>query len=491
MSVLTALARVEAVRAGRAQRIAAVRHCHLSTRPLMMIPLRMAGEAAAPVAIMIGTAADDATLLIVPQPRDRILQLRFAAELADVLLPHLESYFDATETMGKEDDTWQRCLDAPQLWTPNPGGITLLRRLGRKLRFLRADSPTPAPDIVPLLGRWLTWFADRAEHPGSDALLAMTTVLSDHWVSGQSTLEDGNLAALLGWIDPPAGLTGAQAAARAEDPLISPPAGPATDPGYDNEELAHLITAYSDAEDETAAELAYERLERSLRGQLQPTWQLLWRGIELLRSLPEGASVPKRWEKNRGEFSRFAAGIAEGVPQARRDVAVTAVRRLLEREQALSALEAQRAYDDPMVMAERRLVGEAFRGVVIDADPTRLGGDGKRPMPRPLLRVRTDDLFNPDIDERLFSVDRRNQEGKVLAVEEGVIVLELSKDMGRKNTPAPGSVPEIGDEVCFARFADEYQPPPKLPPREETPWTHGGPPPVWEPTADDAREEWS
>ncbi|MFD4433558.1 hypothetical protein ACFWPJ_29945, partial [Nocardia sp. NPDC058497] len=207
----------------------------------------------------------------------------------------------------------------------------------------------------------------------------MTSVLSTHWASGQSSLEDGNLAALLGWIDPPRGLTGAEAAAIAEDPLQSPPAGPATDPGFDNEELAPLIAVYNAAADDTARSVAAERLERSLRGQLEPTWQLMWRAIELLGALPPGASVENRWTDDRGAFSYFAAEVAEGTPQARRDPAVRAVRRLLERERALEALQAQCAFDDPLLMLEHRVTGAAFRGTVVHSEPDRVDRSGARP----------------------------------------------------------------------------------------------------------------
>ncbi|MBL1079891.1 hypothetical protein JK358_36390 [Nocardia sp. 2] len=492
MSVLTALARLEATRAGRAQRIADVRHCHSVERPMVMIPLRMAGETAAPLAVMLGFSEFEPQLLFVPQPRDRVLQLRFAAELAEVVLPYLSSFTAETEEIaGKDGESYQRCLDAPQFWVPNPGGIALLQKLGRRLRFLKPDGPNPLPESVPLLGRWLTYFGDRAEHPGSAMLLAMTTVLSGHWASGQSSLEDGNLAALLGWIDPPEGLTGQQAAAVAEDPLRSPPAGPATDPGYDNEELAPLISAFNDAVDEKAIDTALERLEQSVRSQLEPTWRLMWRGLGLLNALPEGASVAKRWDRDRGSFSRFMDSIEEGVPQARRDHAVSAVRRLLDREQALDALEAQRAYDDPRVMAERRLTGEAFRGVVVQSDPTRLDTSGKRPTLRPRIVVETSDPFNAEPGSKLCRVERPNQKGTVVSIEDGTIVLELSGGMGRKLVPEEGSVPEAGVQVCFAGFGDDYQAPPKLPAREETPWTHGGPPPEWTPETDEVREEWS
>ncbi|MBF6516760.1 hypothetical protein IU421_21110 [Nocardia cyriacigeorgica] len=508
MSVLTALARIEAAQAGRAQPIADVRHVHLSDRPLVMVPLRLAGEAAAPLAVLTGTAADDVEFLIVPQPRDRVLRLRFIAQLADRVLPYISSFADesdsfelvpiksrgGTEQQADEDapQEWKRYNDAPQLLVPNTGGVEFLRLLGRAVRFQPIEGPNAVPESVPLLGRWLTWFADRAEHPGSSALLPLTTALAMHWATGQSALEDANLAALLGWIAPPDGLTGPQAAARAEDPLRCPPAGPATDPGFDNEELAPLIAAYDKAAGDEAKTVAVHRLESALRAQLEPTWQLMWQGIDLLRALPEGGSVARRWLNDRSAFSRFTADIPEGFPQARRDSAVPAVRRLLDRERALDVFEAERAFDDPRVMIERRLAGEAFRGEVVDSEPDRIDTSGSRRKLRPHIRVHTDDPFRASLDETVFSVDRVKQKGEVVAIEGDSFVLELEGGMGRALTAPPGSVPEVGEVVSFARFSPaSFNAPAKLPAREETPWTHGGPPPEYVPIADEPAEEWS
>src|SRR5262249_55507196 len=153
---------------------------------------------------------------------------------------------------------------------------------------------------VPVLGRWLTFLAERTEVPGSCLLLAMTQALALHWASGQSAVEDLNLAALMGWIDPPPGLTGAEAALAAADPLDSPPTGPATDPTFDNEVLAPLIAAcsrpYMSPERQR---IAVTNLENILRGQLAPTWSLMWRALGLLRSLPAGARVLGRWASDR------------------------------------------------------------------------------------------------------------------------------------------------------------------------------------------------
>ncbi|MGN2640432.1 hypothetical protein ACTD5D_30545 [Nocardia takedensis] len=494
MSVLTALARVRAMRTGRAQPLATVRHYHLSPRPFVLIPLRLAGEAAAPLAVMFGTDRDEPTVLIVPQPRDRVLRLRFLEALAGHLLPHLASYLDAAEdiTDRSGEVVGRRCLDAAQLWVPNTGGVDFLGLLGRSVRYHRVDGPNPVPAEIPLLGRWLTWFAERAERPGSAALLPMTSVLAMHWASGQSALEDANLAALLGWIDPPAGLSGAQAAAFAEDPLASPPAGPATDPGFDNEELAPLVNAYDTAIDDvdgTAKTVAAQRLEVALRAQLEPTWQLMWRGLDLLARLPEAANVPTRWQRDRGSFTYFADNIDDNIAQARRDAAVSAVRRLLDREAAAEAFQAQRAYDDPRVMAEYRVAGAALRGEVTACEPDRVDTSGKRAVLRPLIRVETSDPFTAAPGETLFSAERPNQKAKVLDVDGGVLVLELSGGMGTGRTAKPGTVPQPGDQVGFTRFpltnsAGKLV----LPEPEETPWTHGGPPPEFVP--DHTEESW-
>ena len=56
-----------------------------------------------------------------------------------------------------------------------------------------------AVQAVPQRGQWLTFLRERADHPGSAMLVAMTEVLSAHWATGQSSVEDANLAALMAW----------------------------------------------------------------------------------------------------------------------------------------------------------------------------------------------------------------------------------------------------------------------------------------------------
>lgn len=268
MSLLNTLARLEAVRAGRARALATVRHRHLSERPLVLVPLTTAGEAGAPLGALIGTDPAEPRLLVVAQPRDRDLRWAFLAELADVVLPYVDGYADDVEyvertetdpeTGAKSKVSAELCLDAPQVVVPSRAGIEYVRLLGRSMRFRRTaeddpENPYPAPTRVPLLGRWFTHLGERSRVPGASMLLSATELLGRHWATGQSNLEDQHLGALLSWIAPPEGQSGAEAALRAElgrdrdGQLLVPPAGPATDPAFDNKLLAPAMARYDAA----------------------------------------------------------------------------------------------------------------------------------------------------------------------------------------------------------------------------------------------------
>ncbi|WP_405583138.1 hypothetical protein [Streptomyces sp. NBC_01092] len=528
MSLISTLARLEAVSTGRAQPAATVRHRYLSQRPLVFVPLTTAGEAGAPLGALVGTDRDAPHLLVVPQPRDRDLRFAFLSELADVVLPYIDAFaedVEAAERSETDPETGKRvkvevelCADAPQLIMPSRAGIEFVRLLGRSMRFRRTaeqdpETPYPAPPRVPLLGRWLTHFGERARVPSSSLLPAMTDLLSRHWATGQSTLEDQHLGALLAWIAPPEGETGAEAALRAElardrdGQLLCPPAGPATDPAFDNKLLAPAIERYDrartalaasedglEADDRLGGLTAAEREIRALvASRTRPTWDAVWRGLDLLRELPQAARVEERWTRDRWSFTAHRDRVLAGEPpQPRRDDAVTAANKLAAREREQARLEAQEALDDPLVMAGRRLTGEAFAGEVTDV--VMAYSEGKRPSPRPLVTVRTDD--RPHLGERakVFrslggkpqSAEFVGHEGDLDEDGGALFVLRVLDKMGRGKEPEEGAVPQKGDLVCFTLFEHEQRGGAKLPEPEQTPWTHGGPPGEQVPEAADA-----
>ncbi|MFF2845591.1 hypothetical protein ACFVT5_04590 [Streptomyces sp. NPDC058001] len=532
MSLIQHLARLEAVQSGRAQQTATVRHRHLSERPLVLVPLTTAGESGAPLGALVGTERTAPRVLFVPQPRDRDLRFAFLADLAGSVLPYIEAYADSVEAAERTEtdpETGKRvkvevelCADAPQLIVPSRAGVDFVRLLGRSMRFRRTaeqdpETPYPAPPRVPLLGRWLTHFGERARVPGSSLLLAMTDLLSRHWATGQSALEDQHLGALLAWLAAPDGTSGAAAALRAElardtdGQLLCPPAGPATDPAFDNRLLAPAIERYDrarvafaaaedgiEADDRLGEVTEAEHAIRALiESRTRPTWDAVWRGLDLLFTLPEGGHAADRWTRDRWSFTGHRDRVLAGEPpQPRRDDAVTAANKLAAREREQARLDAQEALDDPLVMAGRRLAGEAFAGEVIES--VMAYSEGKRPSPRPLVTVRTDDRPHLGARTKVYrSLGGKPQSAEFVEYVEYVesleyaesdhgksgagdgsrtVVLRILDKMGRGKEPEPGSVPEKGDQVCWTLFEHDQRGGPKLPEPEETPWTHGGPP---------------
>jgi hypothetical protein len=485
VSVLQALARAEAVAGRRAVPAATVCHRHLSERPLVLVPLTTAGEAGAPLGALVGTDRDAPRLLVVPQPLDRELRFRFFAELADALLPLLEEYADAVdvEPATRNREETEVCADALQIVVPNSAAVEYVRLLGRSTRFLRTaeddpEAPHPVPAPLPLLGRWLTHYAERARTPGSALLLAATELLTRHWTTGQSAMEDQHLGALLGWIDPPAGLDGPAAAARAETGrgpdglLFSPPAGPATDPAFDNRVLAPALERYDAArkalraaaasepgptpptptptptpgvapgsprELESRVEAAEAEVRRLVESQLRPAWDDVWRSLDLLRALPPGAHTEERWKRDRWSFTGHRDRVRAGEPpQPRRDDAITAAQKLATRETAQARLSAQEALDDPLAMAARRLAGEAFAGEVVAVEMAY--SEGRRPMPRPLVTLVTSDQPQAEPGAKCFRAlpDAKSPQSATL------VTIAPSGTGGASGDGVPGGVPEGG-----------------------------------------------
>ncbi len=499
MSMLTTLARVEAAASGRARPLSRVRHRLLTGQPLVIIPLTLAGDPATPVAAMTGTSRISPHLLVVSQPRNRDLRLEFLASLASTVLSYVTARQQATEVVPatRNREERHRYADAPQILVPNKAARDYLGLLGRATRFQQTDGPYAVDPAIPALGKWLTFFADRAGQPGSALLADLTSMLAEHWASGQSPLEDHNLAALLGWIDPPDGMSGERAALLAEDPAHWPSAGPATDPEFDAEVLSPLISAQQDADGDPAAErIAEDALRAALRERLTPTWDLMWHGIDLLRELPEAGHGAHRWMVDRGRFTDFARGIDEGAPpQPRRESAVAAARRLADLESAQESYDKQRALDDPLILAGYRVTGEAFAGTVVAVDAERQDTTGRTPKPRPHVWLRTPDPVVLRKGTKVACSQRPNQRPVIVAVTredaEYVVELELVDGMGRRAVPEEGSVPEAGEYRCYSTvLAAERFPPPPLPEPAATPWTHGGPPADYAPTGADHDEEW-
>jgi hypothetical protein len=131
-------------------------------------------------------------------------------------------------------------------------------------------------------------------------------------------------------------------------------------------------------------------------------------------------------------------------------------------------------------MAEYRLAGAAFGGVVTLADPDRVDDSGKRPVLRPRIMVATSETVRVEAGASLTSPARPSQKARVVSVTATAtghdVVLELSGGMGRRLVAEPGTVPAVGERLLLTTLSEAYRPGAAFPDPAETPWTHGGPP---------------
>ncbi|WP_216588302.1 hypothetical protein [Streptomyces brasiliscabiei] len=499
MSILSALAHVQAMESMRAVPLTEYRHRRLSGRPLVIVPLAMAGEAGAPLAAMVGSSRRTGTLLVVSQPRNRDQRFAFAAGLGRIVVDYIDSF----RHNRRGEDERSLYTDAPQVLVPNPGGVKALADLGRMCRFRSTSGPHAVPDAVPEFGMWLTFLVDRAEQAGTSLLLPVTGMLAEHWATGQSTLEDQNLASLMAWISPPAGVSVEQAMAEAENPDVCPPAGPTTSPEFDNRDLAPAIRRFDTARalgDPRALATAESDLRELIAGQIQPTWRMVWEAISLLRSVPEAPQTARRFERDCAAFTRYSDDRDAGsLPQRKRDTAIGAARRLNRLERALADFESETAFDDRFVRADRRSAGEAFAGTVVETEPGRTVTTAKnRRVPRPRVTVRTEDPVRLAADTTLISPTMPTSHKAVIVsvLPDGnatLVMVEVTGGMGRSVVPKPGTVPELGQSIDYLPDPG-WRPAPQFPVSDHTPWTHSagpdGPDTESAVPEDAAAEEW-
>ncbi len=460
MNALQALQALQAATERRAIPKTTRRHVHLSPRPLVVVGYHLAGDLGAPLALLWGTTPDvEPRCIVVPEPRNR--SLRF--NVLDLFAAEFVAYLAGFEDRDVDDI----CVDAPQLVVPNAATADWLTGIvGRFTRNLRTDGDSPAPPSVPLAGKHLSFFGDLL--PGSSLVLAATDALTTHWQTGQLPAEDLNLAALLGWIDPPEGLDGSQAARVGEG---LPPAGPESDPNWDAQVLAELISDWHAADDDQAAQSDVRiELELEVRRQLTPAWEGCWRALDLLGALRAGDHVASRWQSDcvgwTGHCNRIAGDRAHfrNIPTP-----VQGATRLRFIEERTESLQREMAWDDPLVMAGLVANGDALSGRVLIADrDRRIRVNGRRTL-RPLITIDPAVEFTRPAGTTLFLSTSPKVQLQVLPADaSGLIRAEVLRGANRNDTI--DRLPNPGDEVVLSPFgAPEFY---QQSPIDDIPWTH-------------------
>lgn len=471
--------RLAARRGRRAVARAGLRHVRVG-RPLVVVGYHLAGEPGAPLGLRFGTSAGDGRTVVVAEPRDREARFAALAEVARELSGYVAGFEERDsvprlDRRGEPVGEDELCRDAPQLVVANPATAEwLCDTLGRSLRHPPAG--VGERDVLVRGGEHLGFFAGRRVLPGSAAVLAVTDLLTTHWTTGQLPAEDGDLAGVLAWIDPPAGTDAVEAARQAAD---TPPAGPVPDPDWDQHTLLPALghaARHSPATPPAGTPAtSVGEVDRVVGELLEAAWERVWRGWELVAGLAEAPHVAVRWESDRWAWSRHLARVAAGEARFGRLDQLRSFAFLAELERRTAALERQMALDDPRLMVGYVAAGEALAGSVVERDAERFetSARGSR-VRRPSLRVRPAMAFDRPAGTELWLADRPSVRVRTAAVEpDGTVPCVVVAGMGRTLPQAEAALPPVGTEVVLAPFGPQDTFPDNLP--DELPWTHRPP----------------
>lgn len=475
MSTIPLLLQAEAAAHQQAVRATAYRHRHLSPMPLVVSVYNLSGEAAAPLAIAYGTSPSKLKIAVAAEPRNRESRFKainqFAADFHAYIQPYLRTETRLGGGRGRDHYDYQAAVDAPQVVVPNNATRDFLgARLGRSLRYLGLGDTHEVPEVTVWAGSHLSWLADHSHYPGQSVFVAATELLGRHFATGQSAFEDENLATFLAWITNEPG-SGMQAIHKAEAGL---PYGPVPDPVWEArlEPLVRDYTTAMRAEDQANMQRVEKRVEKLVRPPLSDAYEATHQALEIMRAIPESSSSPNRWATDLREWSAYCRRAARGIPRFRkRHDALLAARRLESWSKALEHLEADEAFDDPLVMAEFDADGQCLSGTVraLDLDNKELKPGNVRQTLVPLVTLRLGSPTRLLPDAHVVWASDRRVSGIIRAVpavgSTGDAVIAIMG--GHSNGTA---VPGKGSTALFVTLSPFQGKSPEEP--TEVPWTH-------------------
>jgi hypothetical protein len=308
--------------------------------------------------------------------------------------------------------------------------------------------------------------AEHANLPGQSTFLAMTESLSQHFVTGQSALEDENLATLLAWIE---GVPGDLLPELERLELHA--FGPVPNPEWERRLEPH-VKAYSEgirADDEEKVQRAFEHVERQVRQALSAAYTATHRAIAVLHAVSPAASVPKRWDNDVYEWGAHARRSANGIPRfARRHDPLRAAETLQRWSSAAEELEIDQAFDDPLIMARLDASGRCVTGEIasIDFGHKEIKPGGKNRTTVPLVRLRLTAPTRLLAGEVVRWAGDQRVKGELRAVDDVSLTVAVTGGVKALGEAGIGT----GAEVVFAGLDPWGGQNPWAP--DDVPWTH-------------------
>lgn len=466
MNQLDAVLTAMAYREGRGLRTASLRHRRLLEHPMVLVLWQLGSEPFSASAMGFGQDPDDLNLVVAGDPRSRDLAFAALMKLAGWFLPRFEApnHDRVILTRGNWQNEVAQTL--PQIVVPNRATVELVGRLGRRLAYLPTTGDRPAPPELVRLGQHFQFLGRHAEQPGQQLIVPMGQLVADHWATPQTPFERASFAGLEAFVDPPRGMSGFEAAARAELLAIGP--SPA---GGDDEDLMPLVEVFNKTRDRRTEAGVVEPLLGRIKAHYEPlvrrTWALTWRALKRERGYTEAPSVGRRWDEDRIAYTRQMNWVAMDGRRRTRETTRQAIATMQRLEEERARVTAEEALDDPIRMIPFLLDGKAVEGRVVAVDPSYQEIANVKLVRRPLVTILSDaERALPNGKELWLTTDPDGTSWRVHEMRPApgagsLVTMKLQS--GAKKT-----LPAVGASLCFSIHHFGWRPNKRL--ATEPPW---------------------
>jgi len=315
--------------------------------------------------------------------------------------------------------------EIPRIWLPHAAALEIIDLLAHRYRTNRNAS-----EELNRLGWQCHAFIEESKFPGQQVIAVACDLLCGHVATGQSSVEDRHLGALLAWLRPKPGL---DTAAEADRASLLPAAAMLFRPIDDEIERLRTVAKKNTGD---AAMRAREKIASHLRQSAQREWNLLLRARECFWSLGLREGNLEVLRKESQERIKFALSNNFNPPSRPHTLASL----LYEYELSMEKVEDAAIRNDASMRERARRQGRAVTGEVIRVrQPNR----GRHPC---FLTIRTrQEILRIRRGTYLQTLDTRVR-GRVLELREdsaGTKLIELRLEKGVQMTRRPN----VGDQV--------------------------------------------
>jgi hypothetical protein len=352
MSEMVAVGKLLAQNAGAAIEITRERGFPVSAKPLVLIPIVMAGESPALFGLGVGDGRGPVRAFVCANPVNRDEQYTMLAAALAAAEPTVLSW----EVSQNE---------VPQIVVTGGDSARLVLGIIDRCVYSRR------PDLVQV-SRRLAWFDKRSDCPDSASMLVLPMALATCLATGQDEFGDQHLGAFLEWCAPPDGRIWDRVASAEQ---LS--ASGATSPEFDRQQLAPRVEEYTSAlaaGDAKGAARAKKAIADLIGGEISRRYRLAREALKQLRRFPEGAVAQDIASEDRAGYLEHVTYVADPVNNLRRSLTTEMqTTEFMSREFAVDRITGLSIRSVSGAYAKAQLAGDLLEGVVTTSDQQKIG----------------------------------------------------------------------------------------------------------------------